>query len=240
MIMKEAVEDKKMELTGSGTKIPENDANVLSLTDTSELNGLINDSINKYKHRNTVQGLTNDMVGNTNVSTMVHNSNKVTYTEQDEINDLNEDLSHLRYGLGDNINVDDHENNYDNWNLADNGLNSNNTIGAKIVEEKKEWFYEWADTYDQWNDYYYIPIEENKPGSSHTFKGKNNIFELTKTKHNGKSKKRLVSEVSTSVKSNFYIGERQKQTRDDSSQWWNRLIVDGVIFLIYLWSPFQS
>ena len=39
------------------------------------------------------------MVGNTNAPTMVHSSNKATYTEQEEINDLNEDLYHLRYGL---------------------------------------------------------------------------------------------------------------------------------------------
>ena len=150
------------------------------------------------------------MVDNTSLPTMVHNSNKATYMEQDKINDLNEDLRHLRYGLGDNINNDDHTNHHDNSNLANNGLNSNNTIGAHIVEETEEWFCEWADTYDQWNDYYYIPTEENEPGRSHTFTGDNNIFELTKTKHNGKSKTRLVSEVSTSVKSDFYIGKRQK------------------------------
>ena len=46
LIIKEAVEDKKMELTQSGTKIPENDSDVLSLIDTSELYGLINGGIN--------------------------------------------------------------------------------------------------------------------------------------------------------------------------------------------------
>ena len=54
MIMKEAVEDKKMELTQSGMKIPGNNADVLSLFDSSELYGLINDGINKYNHHNTV------------------------------------------------------------------------------------------------------------------------------------------------------------------------------------------
>ena len=54
MIMKEEVEDKKMELTQSGMKIPENDMDVLSLFDTSELYGLINDGINKYNQPNTV------------------------------------------------------------------------------------------------------------------------------------------------------------------------------------------
>ena len=78
------------------------------------------------------------------------------------------------------------------------------------MEEKKGWFYERADTYDEWNNYYHTPTGENEPGSSHMFTGDNSIFKLTKTKHNGKSKTRLVSEVSTSVESDFYIGERQK------------------------------
>ena len=150
------------------------------------------------------------MVGNTNVYTTVHSSNKAKYVEQDEINDLNEDLLHLRNGLGDNINDDNNKNNHDNTNLADNGLKSNNILGAHIVEEKEAWFYGWANTYDEWNDYYHIPTEENEPGSSYTFTGDNNIFELTKTKHNGKSKTRLVSEVSKFVESDFYIGKRQK------------------------------
>ena len=143
MIMKEAVEDKKMELTQAGMKIPDNDADVLSLFDTSELYGLINDGINKYNHRNTVQGCINDMVGNTNVPVVVHNSNEATYTEQEEIDNLNEDLRHLRSELRGNINDDDHGNNYDDSNLVDNGLNSNNTIGAHIVEEKDDWSYEY-------------------------------------------------------------------------------------------------
>ena len=203
MAMKEVVEDKKMELTRSGMKILENNVDVLSLIDTSEVYGLINDSINKYNQRNTVQRFINDMVGNTNIPAVVHNSNETTYMEQDEINDLNKDLRHLRYGLRDNINDDDHGNNHDNSNLVDDGLNFNNIIGAHIVEEKEECSYEWTDTYDQWNDYYHIPTEENGPESSHTFMGDNNIFEPTKIKHNGKSKTRLVSEVSTSVKSDF-------------------------------------
>ena len=105
---------------------------------------------------------------------------------------------------------DDHKNNHDNSNLMDNGLNSNNTIAAHIVEKKDEWSYNWSDMYVQWNDYYHIPAEENEPGSSHTFMADNNIFELTKVKHNEKSITRLVNEVSTSVKSDFNIGERQK------------------------------
>ena len=78
------------------------------------------------------------------------------------------------------------------------------------MEEKEEWFYRWANMYDEWKNYYYTPTEENKSGSSHTFTGDDSIFNLTKTKHNGKSKTILVSEVSTSVKSDFYIDKRQK------------------------------
>ena len=62
--MKDAVENKKMELTQSGMQILENDADVLSLFDTLELYRLINDGINKYNHCNTAQGVTNSMVGN--------------------------------------------------------------------------------------------------------------------------------------------------------------------------------
>ena len=68
----------------------------------------------------------------------------------------------------------------------------------------------WADKYDVWNDYSQTSTNENEPGSSHTFKGNNSVFKLTKTKHNGKSKTRIMSEVPTSIKSDFYIGERQK------------------------------
>ena len=94
--------------------------------------------------------------------------------------------------------------------LADTGLKSHNTLGAHIVEEKEGWFYEWVDKYGAWNDYSYTPTKENEPGSSHTFTGDDSIFKLTKTKHNEKSKTRLMSEVPASVKSNCYISERQK------------------------------
>ena len=149
MVIEESVENKKMELMKSGTKIAGKNVDILDLIDTFELYGLINDSINKYNYRNAVQGFINDMDGNTNNSTMVHNSNKATYMEQDKINDLHEDLHYLRYGLGYNINDANKENNRDNTNLADNGLKFNNTNGAHIVEEKEGWFYEWADTYDE-------------------------------------------------------------------------------------------
>ena len=210
MVMKEVVEDKKIELIRSGTKIPENNVNILDLIDTSQLYWLINDDIKKYNHHNTLQGFINDIVDNITPTT-AHNSIKATYTEYDVINGLNEDLRHLRYWLEDNINDNGNKNRHENTNPADNGLKSNNTICAHIVEEKEGWFYEWADTNDERNNYYHIPTEKNEAGSSHTFTGDNNIFKLTKIKHNRKSKTRLVIEVSTSIKINFYIGEGQKK-----------------------------
>ena len=200
MELQEVVEDKKIELIRLSTNIPLKEIDILDLIDTLELCGLINDGIDKYNNRNTVQGFINNMVGNTNITTMVDSSDKATYMEQDEINDLNEALFHLCNRLGENINNANNKNNYDNTNLANNGLKSNNNLGAHIVEEKEGWFYGWAGTYDEWNNYYHTPTEANEPGSSHTFRSDSSIFKLTKTKHNGKSKKRLVSEVSTPVK----------------------------------------
>ena len=51
--------------------------------------------------------------------------------------------------------------------------------------------------------------KELKWGGSHIFTGDTDDFDLTKTKHNGKSKTRIVSEVSTSNKSDFYINKHQ-------------------------------
>ena len=75
------------------------------------------------------------------------------------------------------------------------------------------------DTYDEWNGYYHTQAKEDKSGSSHTFTGDNNIFKklmgdndiftITRIKHNGISKTRLVSKTSTSMNSDFYTGERQ-------------------------------
>ena len=73
-----------------------------------------------------------------------------------------------------------------------------------LEEEEEDGFHEWADNYDQWDS------TGSKTGSSHTFNGDNRVFNLTKTKHNGKSKTRIVIEISTSNnKSNFYNGNRQ-------------------------------
>ena len=208
-----------MELFRSGIKIPENDVDVLDLTNTLDLYGLISEGINKYNHRNTAQGVTNDMVGITNVPTTVHSNNEKTYEEQEEINDLNEDLRHLRHELGGNMDDDDYVS-HDETIPVKNVLKSNNTIGAHIVEEKEESFYDWVDTYDEWNGYYHTPTEEDESGSSHTFTGDNNmfkkftgdndIFTITKIKHNGTSKTKIVNETSTSVNSDFHTGKRQK------------------------------
>ena len=82
--MKEAVRDKMKELIRSGKKIPENAVDVLDLIDTSDLYGLINEGINKHYHRNTPQGVTNDMLGITNIPTTVHNNNEAMYVEQEK------------------------------------------------------------------------------------------------------------------------------------------------------------
>ena len=102
-----------------------------------------------------------------------------------------------------------HENNNGAMKLAHTGLKSNNTLDAHIMEEKEGWFYKWVDKYEVWNGYSYTPTKEDEPGSLHTFTGNDRIFKLIKTKHNGRSKTRIVSEVPTSMKSDFYIGNRQ-------------------------------
>ena len=81
-----------------------------------------------------------------------------------------------------------------------------------ILEEDKENFYQWAGNYnyDQWDNTSYTPVGEDEIGDSHTFNVDNSVFNITKTKRNGKLKTRIVSEVSElSNKLNFYIGERQ-------------------------------
>ena len=133
---------------------------------------MINDGVKKYNDRNTVREFTNDMVGNTDAPTVVKGNKEATTASK----------------LGKAKPVVVHEINHGNTKLTDTELKSNNILGAHILEEKEGWFYEWADTYHEWNKYYYIPMKENKSGSSHTFTDKDSIFKLTKTKHNGKSK----------------------------------------------------
>ena len=78
-----------------------------------------------------------------------------------------------------------------------------------VLREKKEWSYQWADNYDVLNNNSYTPTKGKKMGGFHIFKGDTSVFNFTKTKHNRKSKTRIVSEVSTSNKSDFYISKRQ-------------------------------
>ena len=77
-------------------------------------------------------------------------------------------------------------------------------VPDSVLKEKEECFYQWADKYDQWDNNPYTPEERNKTGGSHTFNVDNRIFNLTKTKHNGKSKTRIISEVSTSHNKSEY------------------------------------
>ena len=192
---------------------------VLYLIDTLDLHGLINEDINKYYHRNMTQGVTNDMVGITNVPTSVDSNNKATYAEQEENDDLNEELLHLRHELRDNMDNNDCVS-HDETIPVKIVLKPNNTIDAYIVEGKEELLYDWVGTYDGWNGYYQTLTEEDKSGRSHTFMGDNNIFKtfagdndifkITKIKHNGISKTRLVSVTFTSMNSDFYTGKRQK------------------------------
>ena len=69
--MEKVVEDKKVELKQSGTKIPAKDVDILRLINTSNLYGLINNGINKYNDYNTAQEFTNDMVGNADAPTVI-------------------------------------------------------------------------------------------------------------------------------------------------------------------------
>ena len=79
-----------------------------------------------------------------------------------------------------------------------------------ILEEEEDGFYQWADNYDQWDNNPYTPVEGNEAGGSHTFNVDNDVFNVIKTKHNGKSRTRIVNEVTTSnIKSDFYIGKCQ-------------------------------
>ena len=53
------------------------------------------------------------------------------------------------------------------------------------LEEKEEWFYQWADNYDMWDNNSYTPTNGNRLGDSPTFNGDTDFFNLTKTKYNG-------------------------------------------------------
>ena len=100
-------------------------------------------------------------------------------------------------------------NNNDSVKRANTDLEPDNTPGAHVLKEKKEWFYLLTDNYDVWNNKSYTPKKGYETRGSHIFTADTGFFYFTKTKHNGKLQTRIVSEVSTSNKSDFYIGERQ-------------------------------
>ena len=90
------------------------------------------------------------------------------------------------------------------------GLEQVNTelVPAIVLKEREEWIYQWADNYDVWDNNPFTPTKGNDMRDSHTFNVDTSVFNLTKTKHNGKSKTKIVSGVSTSPnKSDFCIGE---------------------------------
>ena len=118
-VMKEEFEGKTVELKQSSRKIPAKDVDVLRLIDTSDLYGLINDSINKYNDCNTAQEFTNNMVGNADASTVIKGIVEVTAASK----------------LGKAKPVVVHINNYSNTKLTDTELESNKTLGTHIVEE---------------------------------------------------------------------------------------------------------
>ena len=134
------------------------------------------------------------MFDNTNIGTIVENNDKTTKSSK---------LKKAKPVVA-------HENNKGAIKLAETRMESNNNLGAHIMEEKEGLLYGWADKYDVWNNYSHTSMNKNEPSSSHMFTGKNSMLKLTKTKHNGKSKARIVSEVPTSIKSDFYIGKLQK------------------------------
>ena len=119
--MIEAVEDKKMKLKQSDTKIPAKDVDVLRLIDTSDLYGLINDGIIEYNVCNMVQEFTNDVVGNVNALTMIEGINEVTVVSK---------LRKAKPGVV-------HEINHGNTKLTNTKFESNNTLGTHIVEEEE-------------------------------------------------------------------------------------------------------
>ena len=173
-----------LELIQSGKKIPENNVDVFDFINTLDLYAMINEGINKHYQRDAAQRVTNDMVKITNFSTTAHSNTEATYAGQEEINhlkvrvdDLNEEVRHLWHELRGNMNNDDYVS-HDETIPVNNVLEPNNTIDAHIVERKKDSFYDWVDTYDEWNGYYHTPTEEDESGSSHTFTGDNNIFKI--------------------------------------------------------------
>ena len=79
-----------------------------------------------------------------------------------------------------------------------------------ILEKEEDSFYQGADNYDQWDNTSYTPVEEDEMGVP-THLMLTTVFSTSEKPNKiGKSKTRIVSEVSESNnKSDFYIGKRQ-------------------------------
>ena len=145
---------------------------------------------------NIVEGLISDMLPKSSYlqgSTIVKDNNETT--NGNEMGDLQPTA------------VD--KNNKDSFERANTVLEADNILGAHVLEEKQEWFYQWADNYDVRNSDSHSTMNRIEMGGSHIFTSNIDVFNLIKTKHNGKSKTRIVGEVSTSNESDFYIGECQ-------------------------------
>ena len=69
---------------------------------------------------------------------------------------------------------------------ANTVLKANNILSAYVLEGKEEWFYQSTGNYDVWNSDSYPPKKGMEMGGSHTFTGDTDVFNLTKTKQNGK------------------------------------------------------
>ena len=104
------------------------------------------------KTLNMVEGFINDMVSESSyleAPTMAKGSNETTAESE----------------MGKLKPVVVHEHNNDGMKRADTGLEPNNILGARVLEEKEEWLYQWADNYDVWNNDSYTPTKGNEMGA---------------------------------------------------------------------------
>ena len=114
-------------------------------------NTIENEDIAKVmgKTLNIVEGFINDMLPKSSylrASTIVEDSNETTNGNE---------MGYLKPTAVD-------ENNNDSVEPANTVLESNNILGAHVLEEKEEWFYQWADNYDVWNSDSYLPKKKLK------------------------------------------------------------------------------
>ena len=80
---------------------------------------MIDEGVNKYNDSNTTQGSINNMVDNTNTTNVVDNDNKTTTSNKTKKAEP----------------IILHENNNGAMKLAEAGMESNHTLGARIVEK---------------------------------------------------------------------------------------------------------